>query len=180
MRSGYALQAAMERRDRRGMRRLVYPFKLDLSFWGRIIHRFNGQAVNIERRSVHRDFFSVDACTGIGMGGFLDGKYFPVTWAELREMPQKSFYPFKDEATSHINFLELFVIYWALSLWGDILRGLDVVIWTDNTAAEAMVKNLWGKATFIPLLKEIWLLYLRRIRCAPAAGSDQIKSKCGE
>jgi hypothetical protein len=33
-----------------------------------------------------------------------------------------------------------------------------VVCHTDNTATEGMLKNLWGTATFIPLLKEILVL----------------------
>eukprot|EP00854_Cymbomonas_tetramitiformis_P001631 gene1631-biopygen1496 len=37
----------------------------------------------------------------------------------------------------------------------------EVVMWSDNEAARLMTGNLWGKATFIPLLKEILLLTLK-------------------
>jgi len=48
-----------------------------------------------------------------------------------------------------------------LKLWGHLLRGCKIVLWSDNEAARLMNENLWGKATFVPLLKEILLLSVK-------------------
>ena len=86
----------------------------------------------------------------------------------MREWALTPFSPFRDEASSHINYLELYVIWYALWLWGPQLAGLAVVIWSDNVAAEGMVRNLWGTSTFIPLLKEIFMLCVEHnIRLVP-------------
>eukprot|EP00854_Cymbomonas_tetramitiformis_P034702 gene34702-biopygen35778 len=43
--------------------------------------------------------------------------YFLVSWEDLAEMLQRDFYPFTSKAKSHINYLELFAVWWALALW---------------------------------------------------------------
>ena len=121
----------------------------------------NGLGVCVRKWVVHTDFFAVDSSLLFGMGGYLDGKYFSVSWDEVRSWPVEAWSPFRDEASSHINYLEIFVIYYALWLWGEHLRGCEVLIWTDNTTAEANVRDLWGKVTFIPVLKAIWLLLIK-------------------
>lgn len=88
----------------------------------------NGEATHIVRRTLHTDFFSVDASGSIkgGMGGYLDGDYFSHSWAEVItwDLPH-DIMPFWDEPKDHINYLELFVIYWALVIWGPKLAGMD-------------------------------------------------------
>ncbi|KAK3280564.1 hypothetical protein CYMTET_11609 [Cymbomonas tetramitiformis] len=137
----------------------------DLMWLAKILEEYNGQAVVLNRRPVVRDFFAVDAAgeeaVDGGMGGFFGGRWFAVKWEEVRQWKVQPFSPFRDVASSHINYLELFVIFWALRKWGHLLRGCKVVIWSDNEAARLMTRNLWGKATFIPLLKEILLLTIR-------------------
>ncbi|KAK3239627.1 hypothetical protein CYMTET_50458 [Cymbomonas tetramitiformis] len=56
------------------------------------------------KRKVKPSHFSVDASTGTGMGGFLDGR---------------------DRASSQINYLELFSMFWALKLWDGEKRELE-------------------------------------------------------
>eukprot|EP00854_Cymbomonas_tetramitiformis_P011048 gene11048-biopygen11325 len=148
--------------------RVVYGAKMFLRSGYDLIGRavYNGQAVVLNRRAVVRDFFAVDvageeAVDG-GMGGFFGGRWFAVKWEEVRQWRVQPFSPFRDVASSHINYLELFVIFWALKKWGHLLRGCKVVMWSDNEAARLMTGNLWGKATFIPLLKEIMLLTVMR------------------
>jgi len=38
---------------------------------------------------------------------------------------------------------------------------MTVTVWTDNTATEGMISHLWGTATFIPLLKQLWLIMVK-------------------
>eukprot|EP00854_Cymbomonas_tetramitiformis_P010319 gene10319-biopygen10554 len=89
-------------------------------------------------------------------GGFLDGKYFAVSWPELLAGPQQDFYPFKDRASSQINYLELFSVYWGLSLWGEELRGLTVVLITDDTPSKGMLEKWRCTPDFRKLLRKIF------------------------
>ncbi|KAK3235851.1 hypothetical protein CYMTET_53972 [Cymbomonas tetramitiformis] len=164
LRSGYDFIGRAGR-----MRRLYDTLPRDLSrdlMWlAKVLEEYNGQVVVLNRRPVVRDFFAVDAAgeeaVDRGMGGLFGGRWFAVKWEEVRQWRVQPFSPFRDVASSHINYLELFVIFWALKKWGHLLRGCKVVIWSDNEAARLMTRNLWGKATFIPLLKEILLLTIR-------------------
>jgi len=136
--------------------------RLDFIFWQRFMRLYNGRGIVFGvRRLVTTDFFSVDASTSVGMGGFLDGDYFSVDWEEVKGWRQRPWSPFRDEASSHINYLELFVLYFAFTKWGPRLAGMTVTVWTDNTATLGMVTHLWGTTTFIPLLKQLWLLMVR-------------------
>jgi hypothetical protein len=76
-------------------------------------------------------------------------------------MKQKAFYPFSSVATSHINYLELFAVYWALLQWGHMFVGCAIPILIDNTATIGMLKKLSGQPAFLPLLTQIFLLLLK-------------------
>ncbi|KAK3251517.1 hypothetical protein CYMTET_39147 [Cymbomonas tetramitiformis] len=60
--------------------------KSDFRFVADCLALYNGQQVVLSRRVVKPSHFSVDASTGTGMGGFLDGKYFVVSWLDLMAM----------------------------------------------------------------------------------------------
>ncbi|KAK3287738.1 hypothetical protein CYMTET_4767 [Cymbomonas tetramitiformis] len=123
----------------------------DLMWLAKILEEYNGQAVVLNRRPVGRDFFAVDAAgeeaVDGGMGGFFGGRWFAVKWEEVRQWRVQPFSPFRDVASSHINYLELFVIFWALKKWGHLLRGRKIVIWSDNEVARLMTRNL-GESNF--------------------------------
>jgi len=164
LRSGYDFMGRAGRR-RRFFDKVPQDLSRDLNWLAKMLETYNGQAVVLNNRPVVRDFFAVDAAgeeaVDGGMGGFFGGRWFAVKWEEVKRWKVQAFSPFRDEASSHINYLELFVIYWALRKWGHLLRGCKVVMWSDNEAARLMTGNLWGKATFIPLLKEILLLTVK-------------------
>ncbi|KAK3262658.1 hypothetical protein CYMTET_28497 [Cymbomonas tetramitiformis] len=130
--------------------------KFDFRFVADCLALYNGQQVVLSRRVVKPSHFSVDASTGTGMGGFLDGKYFVVSWLDLMAMPQEVFYPFRDRASSQINYLELFSVFWALSLWGEDLRGLTVVLITNNTPTKGMLEKWRCTPDFRKLLRRIF------------------------
>ena len=164
LRSGYDF-IGRAKRMRRVFDGVPEALGKDLIWLAKLLETNNGQAVVLNKRPVVRDFFAVDAAgeeaVDGGMGGFFGGRWFSVKWEEVRKWRVLPFYPFRDEASSHINYLELFVIFWALKLWGHLLRGCKIVLWSDNEAARLMTENLWGKATFVPLLKEILLLSVK-------------------
>lgn len=160
LRSGYACIGS---RPKTAFVRLSRSFRADLAFLRRLIAG-DSLTVSMVRKPLTSGFAAWDACTGWGMGGYLDGMYFSVSWRALAEGvygQTHTFYPFMLPGTEHINYLELFAAYWFLRLWGGHLRGYRIVCFTDNTATEGMLKNLWGTPTFIPLLKEILRLLVR-------------------
>ncbi len=147
---------------------LSRSLSLDLKWWKKLAGEQNGRAVMLQRRPVVTDFFSLDASTGYGMGGFFDGRWFSVSWNQVKGWKKECFSPFRDEESSHINYLELYVIYYALWLWGPLLVGCTVVFYTDNTSALAWSGKFFGTRTVIPLLKEILRLTVQfDVRLAP-------------
>jgi hypothetical protein len=154
----------------------------DLHWWCLALKAYNGKAVQVGApRVVPSSFFSTDACTSRGMGGFFDGRWFSISWVLVRAMKQELFFPFRSECkeSSMINYLELFAVYWALKLWGYLLRSLCVPARCDNTVACVMVGDLRGTLPHVPLLKEILrlqLLYDVRFRVRYIKTKDNILS----
>jgi hypothetical protein len=118
---------------------------------------------------VSKLYWMTVASTGWGMGSFLAGIFFAISWEEVKAMRSNPIFPFKCEATSHINYLELFAVFWALKTWGSaLMRGQIMPLFTDSTAVLGMLKNMSGQTAFIPLLKEMHVLMLRlNIRLRP-------------
>eukprot|EP00854_Cymbomonas_tetramitiformis_P028075 gene28075-biopygen29136 len=124
----------------------------DLMWLAKMLEVYNGQAVVLNRRPVVRDFFAVDvageeAVDG-GMGGFFGGRWFAVKWEEVRQWRVQPFSPFRDVASSHINYLELFVIFWALKKWGHLLRGCKEKRAAPNTTSAVFVLPFWPTERF--------------------------------
>ena len=159
------LHAADLRHGGGGMTVLSRDAVLDLKFIQELLWSHNGKKVRLSKQQVKRDNFATDASSELGMGAILDFLYFALSWKELKTFPQRPFYPFSphNKSSGNINYLELFCVYWAISLWGPLLAGksLRVVVRIDNQAAIGMIKKLWGKADYIPLLKELQLLCLK-------------------
>jgi hypothetical protein len=160
LRSGFT---CITGKEKRGFTYVPRGFRLDLAFIRRLISGPSPR-VSVTRRPLTQGFAAWDASTHWGMGGYLDGTYFSISWADLAagmHGPVEAIFPFRDIPTSHINYLELFAGYWFIKLWGARLRGHSLVCRTDSTATEGMLKRLWGKAPFIPLLKRIFTLLVR-------------------
>jgi hypothetical protein len=135
----------------------------DLSWWLRMVQAYaSNRVVFGVLRLIPNVLFTTDASSSWGMGGFLSGQWFAVSWEELRAMPRKPVYPFSNQESSHINYLELFAVYWAIRRFGGGLRGMRVPLYVDNQSTEHMVRNLRAKsAVFIALLKEIHIMLIR-------------------
>ena len=148
-------------------RGLVGLIRRDLLWWVKLL----GAAASISVRAVlHRQcdsycFFATDACTLWGMGGFLNGDWFAMSWEELMRTPSRpDWFPDLSDVKGkgHINYLELFAVYWALCKWGARLVGQCVVLNVDNTTALYNLARLKCRSVvFLPLLKAIMGLLLR-------------------
>ena len=146
---------------------LVSLIRRDLMWWVNLL----GTATSISVRAVlHRQcdsycFFATDACTRWGMGGFLNGESFAVSWEELMRTPSRpDWFPDLSDVKGkgHINYLELFAVYWALCKWGSKLVGQCVVLNVDNTTALYNLARLKCRSVvFLPLLKAIMGRLLR-------------------
>ena len=132
----------------------------DLKVVVQILRMYNGRKVRLDRPEIKWEWFSTDASTGVGMGAVLDGRWFAVTWAWLRQQPQESYFPFnpKVKESYDIGYLELFTVFWALVLWGKFVQGKTVVIQIDNNCVIGQLESWWGPGPYIPLLREVFLV----------------------
>ncbi|KAK3261883.1 hypothetical protein CYMTET_29237, partial [Cymbomonas tetramitiformis] len=164
-RQGFALVAATACRSRVTVNTGIMQ---DLKVVERVIRLYNGRKVVLHKEDVHEDAFATDASPRKGMGGHCRPDYFLVSWEDLAEMPQRDFYPFTSKAKSHINYLELFAVWWALALWAHRLSGWTLVVRIDNQCALTQVDKFWGPVEYIPLLRKIFYLCAQHdIRLCP-------------
>jgi hypothetical protein len=68
------------------------------------------------------------------MGTFLEEKHFKMAWAELAQLQQSNFFPNLNEPKKrgHVNYLELFTVYWALANGNENLQ--DTLLCYTSTA----------------------------------------------
>jgi hypothetical protein len=59
---------------------------------------------------------------------------------------------------SSIAYLEMFAVFWALSLWAYKYAGYSLPIWVDNTNAESWLKKLTGPLECTDLMDAIMLI----------------------
>jgi hypothetical protein len=83
--------------------------RADISWW---LSLFESSYTIQESASHHRihshyAFFATDACTSWGMGAFLGGKSYKMSWAELAQKQQSNYFPNRNEPLKrgHVNYL---------------------------------------------------------------------------
>ena len=153
---------------------LAANMRADVSWWRNLLqssHTLEESATHLRTRG-HYAFFSTDACTTWGMGAFLGGKYFKMAWTELAQIQQANYFPNLDEPKKrgHINYLELFTVYWALAKWKRELAGHLVVLNIDSMVALHCLESMSSKTlVFIPLLRVIAKILMKHdIRLKPS------------
>ncbi|KAK3276928.1 hypothetical protein CYMTET_15032 [Cymbomonas tetramitiformis] len=159
-RRGFSLLAAS---GTRGAVRVTPPVLEDLDTIEDVIRRYNGRKVVLFREDVKEDFFATDSSGTKGMGGLMDERFFLHSWEDVRKMIQKPWFPFRKGVpeSEHINYLELFAVWWAVVLWGRHVQGRTVVIRIDNQCALRQVAKWWGPPEYLPLLKQLFLTCVR-------------------
>jgi hypothetical protein len=139
---------------------------VEVSWWLRLFQSDQ----SIAERSLHQRarvsyfFFATDASTSWGMGGFFNGDFFSVSWVELALMQQAAYFPdLTDETgTGHVNYLELFAVFWALAKWGNLMTGSIIVLHVDSLVAlHCLRKMATSSVVLVPLLQAIAKLLLR-------------------
>ena len=155
--------------------------RLDLKFWEKYAHEFNGTAVILEKPIMTKGLLATDATEdpNLGMGGFYNGKPFSVRWKDLpkhrtryglpeasRAWNAKKLWPdprhsrdptlhTHERARAHINYKEMFAVWWALLTWTGDFGNKRVTLHCDNTTAEGCLNRL--RAT-----KNKWMMRLVR------------------
>jgi hypothetical protein len=134
--------------------------RADVSWWHNLLQ--SGYAIeesaSHHRTRSHYSFFATDACTSWGMGAFLGGQYFKMAWTELEQLQQSNFFPNLNEQKKrgHVNYLELFTVYWALAKWKRELAGHLVVLHIGSIVALYCLESMSSKTlVFVTLLRAI-------------------------
>ena len=142
--------------------KIPHEVKCDLRTWLQMLRQQNGQEVRLgPRAALPVGLASMDASTDFGMGGFLDGKFFSASWESLKRATHisRDISPFVRGPNGvfklkHINFLEIFTVFWYLKTFGRSIAHQTVVFREDKTAVAGMMEKLWSTMEFIPLLKK--------------------------
>eukprot|EP00959_Pyramimonas_sp_CCMP1952_P395105 8278424-Pyramimonas_sp.AAC.1 len=129
---------------------------MDLAFIRRLMQSASARTM-LTRNPLTTAFASWDASTEWGMGGFLDGDWYSVSWEELRSWRSSPpFFPSRDVPEKHtIAYLELFAGYWFLRKWAKRLSGWTALVFTDNTNCLSWLTRWTGPGYVIPLLRAV-------------------------
>jgi len=166
---------------------LTRAMRLDLAFWEKYAKGFNGHAVILHNPIMATGFLATDASGETGMGGFYDGRFFAVRWGEEghARLPLAArchnlckLWPAQgtDLGQGHINYKELFAIWWALLKWYKHFEGRTAVLHCDNdTARCTFIKNDARSPSMMRLIRHMLRfcaahqIRLRIVRVASAA-----------
>ena len=118
----------------------------DLRWWDKFLSVYNG--VSLLRSSpwpVSDHFFCTDACL-TGIGGFFCGRFF-----------HSSFPTCFDPASLSIASLEMLAVTVSIKLWSEDLRGLRILVRTDNLNTELAINTGRSRVPFIQsCLRDLW------------------------
>ncbi|XP_029466048.1 uncharacterized protein LOC115095888 isoform X2 [Rhinatrema bivittatum] len=134
--------------------RVTRRVKDKLGVWEVFLKSFNGVCImqGAEVSNWDIELFS-DAAGGLGFGVYFQGNWCAERWPE----------EWRDEGLiKNINFLELFPIVVALSIWGKKLVNKKVLLWCDNLGVVQVINRQSAKCPRVSeLLRELVFLCLK-------------------
>jgi Reverse transcriptase (RNA-dependent DNA polymerase) len=124
--------------------RISKAAKRDLHWWTVLLHQWNGVAVI---HSLPRPVITIytDASGTKGIGGIWGNKAFSVHLNRRHR-------------TKHINWKEMFAIFFAVSLWADEWIGCRVILMCDNSAVVEAINKKSMRGITITILQFILLI----------------------
>lgn len=134
--------------------RISAGLRLDLQWWDRFLHQFNGHTDLIPSRPLSFDNISTDASSSYGYGAFLMGGYFSLSFSAAHAL-----FPDTPEPTEPIHVHELFAVLILCRLFSAALEGLYVRLHIDNTIVVAVINKGTAKGATGPRMME----YVREI-----------------
>jgi hypothetical protein len=131
--------------------RLDNLFRLDIQWWMDTLPITNSRPLRIREWSPH-DSPVMDA-SPTGFGAYFNGAWLYGVW------PQETLQAAFRESTVSTGFLELLIIAITAATWGRLWTGHRVLVWTDNTSAEAAINNRCTPDKHMqPIIRAIGLL----------------------
>jgi len=124
--------------------RISKAAKRDLHWWTVLLHQWNGVAII---HSLPRPVITIytDASGTKGIGGIWEDKAFSVHLNRRHR-------------TKHINWKEMFAIFFAVSLWADEWIGCRVILMCDNSAVVDAINKKSMRGITITILQFILLI----------------------
>lgn len=121
IRRGFSFLAALAGRAKM---KVTPPVQEDLDTIEEVIRQYNGRAVVLYRQDVKEDLWTTDSVGTKGMDGVMDTRFFLHSREDMRRMVQRPCFPFWKGIleSEHINYLELFAVWWAVVVWGGTCR----------------------------------------------------------
>ena len=134
--------------------RITAGLRLDLQWWARFLHQFNGHTNLIPSMPVSFDDISTDASSSYGYGAFLMGGYFSFSFNEAHDI-----FPDAPAPSEPIHVHELFVVLILCRLFSAALSGLYLRLNIDNTIVVSIINKGTAKGATGPRMME----YVREI-----------------
>ncbi|XP_078578182.1 uncharacterized protein LOC144877805 [Branchiostoma floridae x Branchiostoma japonicum] len=129
--------------------RISRDLRLDLAWWDRFLHVFNGVSLIAPTLDTAPDeVVATDACS-TGCGGYSDGRYFHVQFPDSLVVRH----------ADRIHVLEMLTIVVAARLWGPSWSNLRIRVLCDNAACVHVLNS--GRSRDKDLLacaRELWFL----------------------
>ena len=127
--------------------RLNKEVKEDLLTWKQFLDHYNGKSMflnDVWLTSENVELYT-DACTSLGFGAMLGRNWTQGLWPP-------------NAPELHITILELYPIYLAVELWGDILRNKALLVFSDNMAVVHILNKSSSKdKTIMKLVRKLVL-----------------------
>src|SRR5947207_345982 len=124
--------------------RITKAAKRDLRWWTLLLHQWNGVAII---HSIARPVITIytDASGTKGIGGIWDNRAFSVHLNRRHR-------------TKHINWKEMYAIFFTMSLWADEWIGCRVILMCDNSAVVDAINKKTMRGVTITILQFILLI----------------------
>ena len=142
------LNALHDINSRSSARHITDDMRANIAWWIYLLQHYNGVSVITSNVTIaNPNLFACDACLS-GCGAVCFGEYF-----------KRSFPPAILALTLHINALELLTVVVTVKLWATRLQGLNVELYSDNTACIAVINNKSSSNVNMQCcLRKLWLI----------------------
>ena len=142
------LNALRDINSRSSARHITDDMRADIAWWIYLLQHYNGVSVIPSNVTIaNPNLFACDACLS-GCGAVCFGEYF-----------KRSFPPAILALTLHNNALELLTVVVTVKLWATRLQGLNVELYSDNTACIAAINSKSSSNVNMQCcLRKLWLI----------------------
>ena len=122
--------------------KLNSAFRKDVAMWLVFLEQWNGTNIFLDIAPTNSSEleFSTDASGSIGYGAFFNNFWFQGKWSS-------QFHGHTEQQS--IAWKELFPVYLACSVWGNLWSGKRIILWCDNLSVTQILNSKSSKVTKI-------------------------------